>query len=84
MATVRGQDLHAFKCFVEQQLPADAVPTVDEMIAKWNYEKETADERRVTLEAIGEGLTDVDAGRVMSAKAAMVELRRKHNLPELS
>ena len=56
MATERGQDLHAFKCFVEQQLTADAVPTVDEVIAKWDYENETAEERHAALERLAKGL----------------------------
>jgi predicted transcriptional regulator len=84
MATERGQDLHAFKSFIDQQLTAEAVPTVDEVIARWDYEQETAEERREALESIRQGLADVEAGRVMPAREAIAELRRKHNLPDLS
>ena len=84
MATERGQDLHAFKNFIDEQLAADAVPTVDEAIARWDYENETAEERQQTLESIRRGLADVEAGRVMPAREAIAELRRKHKLSDLS
>jgi hypothetical protein len=79
MATERANDLQAFKSFVEEQLACEIVPTVDEVVARWEYENESPEEREATLEAIREGFADVDAGRVMPAREAVAELRRKHN-----
>jgi hypothetical protein len=42
MATDRANDLHAFKNFIDEQLAAVAVPTVDEVLARWDSENETA------------------------------------------
>ena len=83
MATERANDLHAFKSFIDQQLASGNVPTVDEVVARWEYENETDEDRQETLEAIAQGLSDVEAGRVVPARQAVAELRRKHDLPEL-
>jgi predicted transcriptional regulator len=83
MSTERANDLHAFKSFIDQQLSAENTPTVDEVVARWEYENETDDDKQESLEAIAEGLADVEAGRVVPAREAVAELRRKHNLPEL-
>jgi predicted transcriptional regulator len=85
MATERANDLQAFKSFIDQQLASrETIPTVGEVIARWEYENESDEERTETLEAIRRGLADVEAGRVVPAREALAELRRKHNLPELS
>jgi hypothetical protein len=84
MATERANDLHAFKSFIDEQLAGETVPTVDEVLARWEYETESDEEREDTLEAIRRGLADVEAGRVMPAREAVGELRRKRNLPDLS
>ena len=83
MATDRANDLLAFKSFVDEQLLGETVPTVDEVLARWEYENESETEREETMEAIRRGLADVEAGRVRPAREALAELRRKHNLPEL-
>jgi hypothetical protein len=84
MATERANDLQAFRSFIDEQLGSrDSVPTVDEVIARWEHENESDDEREQTLEAIRRGLADIEAGRVMAAREAIAELRRNHNLPEL-
>jgi hypothetical protein len=85
MATERANDLQAFKSFIDQQLASrETIPTGGEVIARWEYENESDEERTETLEAIRRGLADVEAGRVIPAREALAELRRKHNLPELS
>ena len=83
MATERANDLHAFKSFVDEQLAGATVPTVDEVLARWAYENQSDEEREEALEEIRRGFADVEQGRVMSAREAVAELRRKHNLPEL-
>ena len=84
MASERANDLQAFKSFVDEQLACETVPTVDEVLARWEYENESSEQREDTLEAIRRGFADVDAGRVMPAREAVAELRRKHNLPDSS
>jgi len=83
VATDRANDLHAFKSFIDEQLAGATVPTVDEVLARWAYENQSDEEREEALEAIRRGFADVEQGRVMSAREAVAELRRKHNLPEL-
>lgn len=84
MAMERANDLQAFKSFVDEQLAShETVPTVGEVIARWEYENESEEERVETLEAIRRGLADVEAGRVMPAREALAELRRKHDPREL-
>ena len=84
MATDRANDLNAFKSFIDDQLSGEIVPTVDEVIARWEHENESDEERQEALAAIQRGLADVEAGRLIPAREAVAELRRKHNLPELS
>ena len=83
MATDRANDLLALRSFIDEQLLGETVPTVDEVLARWEYENESDEEREETLEAIRRGFADVQAGRVVPAREAVAELRRKHNLPEL-
>jgi hypothetical protein len=83
MATKRANDLQAFKSFIDEQLSnGETVPTVDEVLARWEYENESEDEREETLEAIRRGFADVAAGRVTRAREAVAELRRNHTQPE--
>jgi hypothetical protein len=85
MATERANDLQAFRSFIDEQLAnGEVVLTVDEMLARWEYQNESEEEREESLEAIHRGFADVAAGRVMPARDAVAELRRKHDLPELS
>ncbi len=84
MAIERANDLLAFKSFIDEQLAGETVPTVDEVLARWEYENESDEEREQTLEAIRRGLADVEAGRVMPAREAVTQLRRNQNLPNLS
>ena len=84
MATDRANDLYAFKCFVDAQLGSETVPTVDEVLARWEYENESEEQRDETLDAIRRGFADIEAGRVRPAREAVADLRKKHNLSESS
>jgi hypothetical protein len=85
MATERANDLQAFRSFIDEQLAnGETVPTVDEMLARWEYENESEEDRQKSLEAIRRWFADVEAGNVMPAREAVAELRRKNSLPELS
>jgi hypothetical protein len=84
MATERANDLNAFKSFIDEQLSGETVLTVDEVLARWEYENASDEDRQESLEAIRRGFADVEAGRVMPAREAVAELRRKHNLSELT
>ena len=81
MDSERANDLHAFKDFIDGQLAGQIVPTVDEVIARWDSENETADERSATVQALREALADMDASDTgIPVQEALLELRRKHHL----
>jgi hypothetical protein len=84
MSTDRRNDLRAFKGFLDEKLSHGGVETLDEALGLWHYENRSIEAQEVTLQAIREGLADVEAGRVLPAREAISELRRKHNLTELS
>jgi hypothetical protein len=52
MPTERANDLYALKCFIDAQLATETVPTVDEVLARWNYENES-EERGARSEKTG-------------------------------
>ncbi len=81
MDSERANDLHAFKDFIDDQLARQTVPTVDEVIARWDSENESAEERSATVQALREALADMDAGDTgLPVHEALLELRRKHHL----
>ena len=84
MAAERINDLLALRGFIDEQLSSEPIPSVDEVLALWEYENQSKEERRESVEAIRRGLADVEAGRVMDAREAIGELRRKHRLLDLS
>jgi predicted transcriptional regulator len=84
MATDRTNDLMAFKGFLDEKISQGGVETLDEALGLWEFENQTIQEREASLDAIRQGLADVEAGRVRPAREALAELRRKHNLSELS
>jgi hypothetical protein len=85
MATERANDLLAFKSFIDEQLAGETVPTVDEVLARWDYENESDEEQAASVQAVREALADMHAGDTgISAREAIAELRRKHHLPGLS
>jgi hypothetical protein len=81
MDSERANDLHAFKDFIDDQLAGQTVPTVDEVIARWDFENETAEETGASVQALREALADMDAGDTgIPVHEALLELRRKHHL----
>lgn len=57
------------------------MPTVDEVLARWDSENETEEERGATVQALKEGLADMDAGdNRVPVREALAQLRRKHRL----
>jgi hypothetical protein len=81
MGTERAQDLHAFKSFVDQQLADDPVPTVGEVIARWDAENQPDEEQADTVQAVKESLADIEAGESrIPAREAVAELRKKYGL----
>lgn len=84
MTTGHVDDARAFRTFLEAKLiGGEPAPSLDECLALWVYENATDDEREDTLAAIRRGLADVEAGRVVPAREAIADLRRRHNLPPL-
>lgn len=55
--------------------------TVDEVPALWGIANETDQEREKTVEAIRQGLADVDAGRTRPFEDFDREFRAKRGLP---
>jgi hypothetical protein len=64
MATERVNDLRAFKGFIEEKLSnGGAELTLEQALVDWELENQTDEEREATVQAIRNGLADVDAGR---------------------
>jgi hypothetical protein len=81
MGTERAQDLHAFKTFVDQQLADDPVPTVGEVIARWDAENQPNEERADTVHTVKESLADIERGKIgIPAREAVAEIRKKCGL----
>ncbi len=82
MATDRANDLHAFRSFIDDELAqGGAGLTLDEALARWDYENSSEEEREETRAAIRRGLADIDAGRVRPFEEFDREFRAKHGLP---
>jgi predicted transcriptional regulator len=83
MATDRTNDLRAFRRYIDDQLTNSAVEmTLDEALVNWEMENQTEEQRQETIEAIREGLADVDAGRTRPAEDVIRDLCRKYNIPD--
>jgi hypothetical protein len=83
MGTDRVNDLRAFRGVIDEQLAnGGADLTLDDALARWEYENQTDEEREETLEAIRQGLADVEAGRTRPAEDVIRDLCRKHNLAD--
>jgi predicted transcriptional regulator len=78
MATDRANDLRAFRGFIDEQLAdAESNVTLDEALARWEYENATEEEREETLKAIRRGLDDANAGRTVDAFEFVERMRQK-------
>ena len=62
MSAERTNDIRAFKNFIDDQLTGGALPTVDELLARWDSENETTEVQDATVQALREALDDMDAG----------------------
>jgi predicted transcriptional regulator len=83
MATDRTNDLRAFRRYIDDHLTNSAVEmTLDEALVNWEIENQTDEQRQETIEAIREGLADVDAGRTRPAEDVIRDLCRKYNIPD--
>jgi hypothetical protein len=82
MPTDRVNDLPAFKAFIDEKLSnGGANMTVDEALALWELENQTDQESEETLEAIRQGLADVEGGRSRPFEEFDREFRAKRGLP---
>ncbi|MEO6807525.1 MAG: hypothetical protein ABI353_00230 [Isosphaeraceae bacterium] len=78
MATERANDLKAFKGFLDEKLSnGGADMTLDEALARWEYENTPEDEREETIRAIQRGFDDMNAGRTVDAFEFVERMREK-------
>ncbi len=83
MATDRSNDLRAFRQYIDEQLTnGGSEMSLDDALLSWEVENQTDEEREDTLQAIREGLADVEAGRTRPAEDVIRDLCRRHNLPD--
>ena len=81
MATERVNDLRAFKGFIEEKLSnGGAELTLEQALVDWELENQTDEEREATVQAIRNGLADVEAGRTRPFAEFDREFRLKHGL----
>jgi hypothetical protein len=81
MGTERINDVRAFRSFLDEKLSrCGNALTLDEALELWEFENLTDAERQDTLQAIRQGLADVDAGRTRPAEDVVRDLCRKHGL----
>jgi hypothetical protein len=81
MATDRANDLQAFRSFIDEELAdGGADLTLEEALARWEYENSSEDEREETRGAIRRGLADLDQGRVRPFEEFDREFRTKHGI----
>jgi hypothetical protein len=82
MATDRGNDLRAFKHFIDEKLSGGNL-TVDEVLSLWDIETQPPTERQETVQALQEALDDMRNGDTgVPAREFLAEVRRKYDLPE--
>ena len=78
MATERANDLKAFKGFIDEKLSnGGADMTLDEALARWEYENTPENEREETIRAIQRGFEDMNAGRTVDAFEFVGRMREK-------
>jgi predicted transcriptional regulator len=76
MATQDQTEAEVFQSFLAQQVASTGrSKTPEELVRLWrDRQKEQAD----TLEAIAEGIADIEAGRIYPFEEVNDEIRRKH------
>lgn len=85
MAAGRMNDSRAFHEFLGDKLSSwETELTLDEALSLWECENQPDGERAATVRAVREALEDMRNGDIgITAKEAIAELRRQHNLPEV-
>lgn len=82
MPIERANDPRAFQAFLQEKLDEEAEGLLlEDYLDLWEYENQGEFERQATLQAIREGLSDIEAGRTRPAREALAELRRTHQSP---
>ena len=85
MGTERVDDIHAFRDFLDEQLANGGVYlTPAQALTSGRFKTPVRTRSTKSLRPLRRGFADIEAGRVKPAREALAELRRKHNLPELS
>ena len=78
MAIERANDARAFRDFLDDRLSKGGEShSLDELLAVWEYENASEEEREETLRAIGRGLEDMYAGRTTDAFEFVEQMRRR-------
>lgn len=74
----RANDLKAFRDFVDIELSAGAADlSLDEALARWQFQNAPDGEREETLRALQQGLDDLRAGRTVDGLAFVSRMRQK-------
>ena len=74
----RANDLKAFRDFVDTELSAGAADlTLDEALARWQFQNAPEAEREETLRTLQLGLDDMHAGRTVDGFAFVSRMRQK-------
>ncbi len=84
MALARVDDARAFREFLDRALSSGAGDlSLQDILDHWECDNAPDEEKQETIRAIQRGFDDIEAGRVRPARAALEEIRRRHQLPPL-
>lgn len=78
MAIERVNDPRAFRDFLDATLIDREDLTLDEAFEMWHFENTTEEERQEALEAIRQGLADIDLGQVRPIESFDRDFRERH------
>lgn len=82
MPIERGNDLRAFKGFIDKQLAHGGNGlSLDEALDRWEYENSSPEEREQAIQAIRRGFAEIQAGMVRPFEDFDRAFRRKQGLP---
>jgi predicted transcriptional regulator len=84
MASSAFEELRSFHAFLSRKLEENGSEALspEEALDLWRMEHPTPEEHEANLEAIRQGLEDLEAGRMRSAREFLAEMRRKYIVPE--
>jgi len=79
------KELEAFHRFLSKKLEETGEEPLspEEALDLWRLENPPPQEHAAAVDAIRAGLEDMWAGRVQPARDVLVELQRKHNIPDV-